>query len=169
MVGYFVWAPRLALGTVVAALVTGLWMPPALGTPDELHMPLGLLALVANLFFHSHFLSWLLQSGFDVGLAARGRPDGEACLAVGFALKRRVFPWVVAASLASVATGILGMGTRALVVAPWVHGTLGATTLVLSLVAAWVEAGVAVENQALLDRMGLAGLGEGPVPGHPHD
>lgn len=148
------WAATLLLA---ATLASGLLSPPSLGVADSLHMPLGLLSLMGLLFVQSHFLSYLITTGWDVEqLAREGHLDREA-IAEARALKNRSFRWVGISSLLGVTTGILGMGARALAVPGHVHAAFGLATLVSTGVAAAVETRVARENEAILARAGLSG------------
>lgn len=143
---------------------TGFARPPVLGTPDEFHMPLGLLACVVTLLVQAQCLSYLITTGWDLRHHAEDQGKAPEAAVRARQIKGSALPWIAMPALGAVAAGVLGMAARALVVEPVVHRWVTGFTTLATLGAAWTLPGLAAELDALCEQLGLHEEDRGTLP-----
>lgn len=155
------WADAALLATT---WWTGWARPPVLGTPDEFHMPLGLLACVLTVLVQAQFLSYLITTSWDLRHHAEDQGKAPEAAVRARQIKGACLPWIALPALGAVASGILGMGVRALVVAPWAHRAVTGLTTLSAIGAAWIQPGLAAELDELAAQLGLDDDARGTLP-----
>lgn len=135
---------------LLAAAATGFavsWVPGWTGA----HFLLALGATVITLLAHCLTLLYLLGTGKSLQEAVDAHHLDPEILVWTRTAKRRAFPLLVAAAALTVATAIAGGATDSGKVPAWVHGLLGAGTLVLNVAAFYRELLVVGKNSELIE------------------
>ncbi len=153
------WLIRV-LTTANAVLLFGMWVtgflrPEILGTPDEVHMPMGLLTCVLTLLVQAQFLSFLITTSWDVLHFAECKKLDSSVAQRAREIKSASLPWIALVALGVVAAGILGMGARAMVFPSEWHRWVTGLTFLASLGAAYWQPRAAEELEALMGELGL--------------
>lgn len=142
----------LATAAFVAAGIHAYVAPPTVDADLGIHILLSLGAVLLLVFPHLWTLIYLWSTGRAVRREVEARHASPRVISRSRRLRRRALPPLVLASLAALATLLLGqealVGTR-----PWLHPVAFFTALALQLWALWAERSALAANAALLDEL----------------
>jgi hypothetical protein len=115
-----------------------------------LHMLFGLLAAFANVLLHTAVMMHVVGTGRSIKLAVPYVRSGRDYVREQLRMKNRSYPLATAASLAAVATAILGGARNFGAVPAAVHGAVAIATIALNLVALPWDYRLLRENGAIV-------------------
>lgn len=138
-------------------------------TPEEFHMPLGLLTLILTLFGFAFVLSFLLTSAWNIQLETKARGRKLALYQESVQIKTEASPWIGIPALLAVVTGAMGMAVRALVLDPQVHFGAASTLFALTGIAAYRLGPRLKRLEEIMDELGIDEASRERLEGRPQD
>jgi hypothetical protein len=120
------------------------------------HIRFALFGIVVTLFTHTMTLFYFVGTGSRIRKVVREHRLPEALYQRTVRFKARLFPWLTATPLVTMAAFILGGGAHTRVLPAWAHGTPALAAVAMNLVTALVALRCLGENVALVDEIDAA-------------
>jgi hypothetical protein len=115
------------------------------------HFLYALGAACLAVFTHTMTYFYFVGMGSNLKRAVQEHGRGEDRLTESRHIKSRVMPWAFGGMFLLMATFILGGAAHTRVIPGWIHGTLGYTALIFSIVAFFVEGYYLLQQNSLVN------------------